>query len=80
MSRYSLEFILKIYNASVETLRDSVSELGEGLTILELPQDNGEKGRDFRICICTEDPTLVFDTCAEFGRLRSIKITDSKEG
>jgi hypothetical protein len=39
---------------------------------------NSEKGRgkDFKIRISTEDPTIIFDTCAQFGRLRSIKIDE----
>ncbi|MFH1269806.1 MAG: hypothetical protein ABIH75_01930 [Candidatus Omnitrophota bacterium] len=76
MSRYCLEFILNIENASMSTLRDSIIELGEDLEISQLPQDNGDKGRDFKICIHTEDPTIIFDTCAQFGRLRSVKIIE----
>jgi len=39
---------------------------------------NSEKGRgkDFKIRISTEDPTIIFDTCSQFGRLKSVKIRE----
>jgi len=79
MPKYCLEFILNMQGVSLETLRDSLVEFGEDLEIFPLSQDNEVKARDFRIRIYTEDPTLIFDTCAQFGRLKSIKI-DEKEG
>ncbi|MFA5356486.1 MAG: hypothetical protein WC301_03675 [Candidatus Omnitrophota bacterium] len=75
-----MEFILKIYNASVETLRDSIAEFGDEIEVMELPRDNEGKGRDFRIRMRAEDPTIIFDTCAQFGRLGSVKVNDLKEG
>jgi dihydroxyacetone kinase-like predicted kinase len=39
-----------------------------------MPQDKDIKGRDFKIRIYTDEPTIIFDTCAQFGRLKSIKI------
>ncbi|MBU4345700.1 MAG: hypothetical protein KKH29_00025 [Candidatus Omnitrophica bacterium] len=72
---YCLEFILYIQNnTSIETLRESITECGENLEIYQLPQDNPTKGKEFRICIHTQDPTIIFDTCAQFGRLKSVKI------
>ncbi len=79
MSRYCLEFILNMPTVSLETLRDSIVEFGEDLEISQLPEDNDDKARDFRIRIYTEDPTIIFDTCAQFGRLKSIKIDEKHE-
>ncbi len=76
MRKYFLEFILDMQAASVDTLKNSIIEFGESLEILPLPQDNCQKSRDFKICIQTEDPTIIFDTCAQFGRLKSIKIDE----
>lgn len=73
MQKYNLEFILNIQNASEETIRESISELGEALEISDC-RDNPDKGRNFKINIQTEDPTVIFDTCAQFGRIRSVKI------
>jgi dihydroxyacetone kinase-like predicted kinase len=60
----------------METLKNSIVEFGEDLEILQLQQDDDVKGRDFKIRIYTEDPTIIFDTCAQFGRLKSIKVNE----
>lgn len=80
MPKYCLEFILNMQTVSPETLRDSIVEFGEDLEVFPLPQDNEVKGRDFRIRIYTEDPAIIFDTCAQFGRLKSIRINELSEG
>jgi len=60
----------------METLKNSIVEFGEGLEISQIPQDNSIKSRDFKIRVYTEDPTIIFDTCAQFGRLKSIKVNE----
>ncbi len=77
MHKYYLEFILNMQAVSLEALKNSLIEFGENLEISQLPQDNNTKGKDFKILISTEDPTIIFDTCAQFGRLRSIKINEA---
>jgi dihydroxyacetone kinase-like predicted kinase len=74
MRKYCLEFILNMQNATLETLKNSIIEFGEDLEIFQLPQDSAIKGREFKVRIHTEDPTIIFDTCAQFGRLKSIKV------
>lgn len=79
MHKYCLEFILNIRdNITMQTLKDSIIELGENLEIsqAQTTQNNAEKSNDFRIRIYTQDPTLVFDTCSQFGRLKSVKINE----
>ena len=76
MHKYCLEFILNMQTVSMETLKNSIVEFGEDLEILQLQQDDDVKGRDFKIRIYTEDPTIIFDTCAQFGRLKSIKVDE----
>jgi len=73
MQKYSLEFILNIRAASVEEIRGSLSGLGENLVISE-PEENIPGSQDLKIRIHTEDPTLIFDTCSQFGKLKSVKI------
>jgi len=79
MRKYCLEFILNMQTVSMETLKNSIVEFGEDLEILQLQQDDDVKGRDFKIRIYTEDPTIIFDTCAQFGRLKSIKIDEKHD-
>jgi dihydroxyacetone kinase-like predicted kinase len=73
MQKYHLEFILHIQDTPVDTIRNSISELGELLEITDC-QDNVAKGKNFKINIETKDPTVIFDACAQFGRIKSVKI------
>ena len=52
-------------------------EFGESLEIAE-SQDSSESGDNYNIKVKTEDPTIIFDLCAQFGRIRSIKVTEEK--
>jgi len=65
-------------DVSMEALRNSIVEFAEVLEISQMPQDNTIKSRDFKIRVYTEDPTIIFDTCAQFGRLKSIKIDEEQ--
>lgn len=75
MSKYFLEFILSIENTSPETIKNSIREFGDNLEITDC-NDELVKGKNFKVHIHTEDPTIIFDTCAQFGRIKSVKIED----
>ncbi len=76
MRKYHLEFTLNMQDLSLEALKVSLIEFGENLEIVPLAQDN-TKAKDFKVRISTEDPTFIFDTCAQFGRLKSVKVRES---
>ena len=73
MQKYSLEFILNIRAASIEEIRQSLHGLGDDLIISELDEDISA-GRALKVSMYTEDPTLIFDTCSQFGKLKSVKV------
>ena len=75
MQKYRLEFILHTYNTSIEAIKNSLVEFGNSLEISD-SEKSAQKGEDFQISLNTEDPTLVFDICSQFGRIRSEKIND----
>lgn len=77
MPKYSLEFILSVQNTAPETIRNSIIEFGDNLEIV-CCQDGITGDEDFKVNISTEDPKIIFDTCAQFGRLKSIKIEEVK--
>jgi hypothetical protein len=79
MSKYSLDFILNTQSVSTESLKNSIIEFGEALEISLLPQESLVKGKDFRVRISTDDPTIIFDTCAQLGKLKSIKIDEERK-
>ena len=75
MHNYSLEFILQIQNTPIEIIKESIIELGEGLEITDCLDGNGQ-GKNYKIQINTPEPTIIFDTCAQFGRIKSVKINE----
>lgn len=77
MYKYNLEFVLHIQNISQDKIKDSISNLGEEVNVVDC-QEHLAKGRNFKININTEDPTIVFDTCAQFGRIKSVKIHEER--
>ena len=78
MPKYCLECILTIQNdTTLKTLKSAIIEFGENLEIYPAPEDNTVNSKDFRILIYTEDPTIIFDTCSQFGRLKSVKVSEA---
>lgn len=76
MSKYSLEFILHSQHAPLEEIHGSVESLGEGLEILDCRDDTLGQGKNFIVRVFTDEPTLIFDTCAQFGRIKSMKVQE----
>lgn len=90
MQKYFLEFILNTRGAKTSIIRNSLVEFGENLEITPFVQDNvcigsglpcgvletgkSVPGNGFKIKIETQDPTIIFDICAQFGKLKSVKI------
>ena len=73
--KYRLEFILHTYDTSIEAIKNSLVEFGSSLEIYESVKST-EKGNDFQVSLNTDDPTLVFDICSQFGRIRSVKVNE----
>jgi len=73
--KFKLDFILHTYNTTLEAVKTSLAEFGEKLDVSEVV-DVSQKGKNFKININTEDPTIVFDVCSQFGRIRSVKVED----
>jgi len=75
VQKYNLEFVLSAQELSAEEIARLLHDLGEGLEIMPLPQCDTERSRNFKVHLTTQDPETVFDACAEFGRIKSVKIT-----
>ena len=73
--KYKLEFMLHVYDTSMQAVKNSLAEFGDNFKISDSSKPQ-EKGNDFLISISTEDPPLVFDICSQFGRIRSVKIDE----
>jgi dihydroxyacetone kinase-like predicted kinase len=75
--KFSVEFTINVYGTPVQVLKDSLVGLGNDFNLQE-KEENG-RGSIIKIHIHTNDPYLVFDTCSQFGRLKSVKVEELKE-
>ncbi len=75
---FNLQFILHAHNLSLEKIKSSLAEFGKVIEVADCQDALGES-RNYRINLETEEPTLVFDVCSQFGRIKSMKINEEKE-
>jgi dihydroxyacetone kinase-like predicted kinase len=78
MHRYYLDFILVSRSIDENALRNTLTEFGMDLEVHEMLHSETHPESRFRVSINTEDPTIIFDVCAQYGRLSSIKIDEQK--
>lgn len=91
MHKYHLEFTLRARDVSGKTIKSSLAEFGEGVEVVEDSQISTAQPeeadssleqkricRDFKIKIDSEEPTIVFDVCSQFGRIQSVKIHEEE--
>lgn len=77
MITYRLEFILNTYNGDLATIKNSLLEFGSSLVVDPLQDADESGGCNFKINVHTEDPTVIFDICGQFGRIKSVKVEET---
>lgn len=75
MQKYRLEFTLHILDASMQAVKNSLFEFGEKIEITDCSAVDAKSG-DFIVHMDTDDPTAIFDICAQFGRIKTIKVNE----
>jgi dihydroxyacetone kinase-like predicted kinase len=75
--KYQMEFILHGHGLTCQKIKNSLAEFGEALEVSDC-QDTLTAGNNFKVCITSEDPTVIFDLCAQFGRIKSAKVNEIK--
>jgi hypothetical protein len=73
--RYRLNFIIHTYNVKLGMIKSSLAEFAEAIEVSGIGSPSG-KGESFSVTLSTEDPTIIFDVCSQFGRIRSVKVED----
>jgi dihydroxyacetone kinase-like predicted kinase len=77
MQKFVMEFILHCQGASEQAIQSSLSEFGEGVEVTDCC-DSESSAKNFKVNMLADDPMVIFDVCAQFGRIKSVKI-DEKE-
>lgn len=72
-----MEFILHAQGATGQAIQSSLSEFGEDVTVTDCRDTEGA-AKNFRVEMLAEDPTVIFDVCSQFGRIKSVKIDEQK--
>jgi len=73
--KYVLEFVLHAKDSSPKIIKSALAEFGSELIVAGCLNQGESCNYDVRMI--TEDPTLVFDLCAQLGRIRSVKVNES---
>lgn len=77
MIKYSLEFTLHTYSSTARDLKTALTEFSQDLRVKEAGAP-GQLGGDFAVRCLAEDPTLIFDICSQFGRIKAVKVDEIK--
>ncbi|MCG8430954.1 MAG: hypothetical protein MJA29_07265 [Candidatus Omnitrophica bacterium] len=79
MKKCALRFIVHSPASTADEVKCALAEFAEAVEVRVLthPQDPG--AREFDVSLLTEDPTLVFDSCAGLGRIKSVKVIEDRE-
>ena len=75
LQNYRIEFILHCFNCTAKEISNSLAEFTENMDISDL-QEIKEKGRNFKISLSSPEPTVIFDICSQFGRIKSVKVSE----
>ena len=63
-------------NESRSTVENFLVEWAKELDITECNRNDCAQGKDFKIRMRAQDPTIIFDACAQIGRIKSVKIEE----
>jgi len=74
MKNYHLEFILNAYNTEIKAIKNALTEFVADIEINETKNENNSS--DYKIHLKAEDPTVIFDLCSQFGRIKSVRIEE----
>ncbi|MDP2766322.1 MAG: hypothetical protein Q8O41_02575, partial [Candidatus Methanoperedens sp.] len=74
ITKYTLEFVLHAKDSSPKIIKSALAEFGSELMVADCLLHGESCNYDVRMI--TEDPTLVFDLCAQLGRIRSVKVNE----
>lgn len=70
IDRYNIEFILSARRITAEEIKNYLAEFVDKIEVSVC----GEA--EFKVSLRALDPTIIFDTCAQFGRIKSVKIDE----
>lgn len=75
-NNFRLEFILHAHDTSIQDIRNSLVEFAQDIQICDMSPDVSGEGKDFKLSMSVQDPTMIFDLCGQFGRIRSVKVEE----
>ncbi|MBP7215962.1 MAG: hypothetical protein KBA46_01630 [Candidatus Omnitrophica bacterium] len=77
MITYRLSFVLSAPHATEREIKASIAEFTSDLVVMPDASATGPE-RQYTLQMNVEDPTLIFDTCGQFGKIKSVKVDEVK--
>ena len=75
MTKYALEFVLCVKDISEQEIKASLAEFTESLAVSAC-EGEPQETQEFKLVMRVEDPTLIFDTCGQWGKIRAVKVSE----
>lgn len=79
MKKNILHFILHSPGATVDEVKAALAEFAESVQVTLRGDTETQNAKEFDVFLVTEDPTLVFDSCATLGRIKSVKVIEDPQ-
>ena len=75
-NNFHLEFMLHAHNTSMQDIRNSLIEFAQDVEVVDMSPEVASGGKDFKLNMRVQEPTMIFDLCGQFGRIRSVKVEE----
>ncbi len=75
IQRYRINFTLHAHGPTFKDIKNAFAEFAQELSIEEAPEQ-ADGAKDFKVGLVSDEPTSIFDICAQLGRIRQIKVDE----
>lgn len=65
-----------MYGDYAEAFKKALAPYADSLEIDPMPRADADRLRHYKVQILAIDPTIIFDMCAEYGRIKAVKIDE----
>ncbi|MCU0665569.1 MAG: hypothetical protein MUF05_00505 [Candidatus Omnitrophica bacterium] len=74
---YTLDFILHTYTATnLQAVKSALVEFAQAIQVAQIEENGLSRTDQYKISMTVEEPTIIFDICAQFGKIKSMKIEE----
>ncbi len=75
MPSYYLEFILCARKEDIQAIKDTLKDYVRSIEV-QHSESCDQASDELKVTLEAPDPTLIFDLCREFGKMKSVKVDE----